>query len=430
MIWSQLIVFMFTFFGVLAIPGLWIAISLGTAGIVTMYTNSASLLQVIGNIVWKLCTDFTITAIPLFLFMGEIIIHCGVSRNFYKGIAKYLKKIPGGMLHSNIVACAIFSAISGSSPATAAAIGSVAIPEMEMVGYKKKYTFGSIAAGGTLGILIPPSINLIIYCSLTAQSVTTMFTAALVPGLVLSLIYLIYLLITALIKRKDFADVDFSVYEDLNHKQALLGVLPMVIMIGAVLGTIYGGVATATEAAGLGAAMAIVVSIIAGDFNLRKLWTSLTAAIKTTAMILFIMLGAQIFTYVMSSTHATSALVEWLIAMNVSRGLFLFIICTMYVFLGCFMDGNSMLYLTLPVLYPILLAYEINIIWFGVVLVVLVEMGMITPPMGLNLFVVKGLDKNVTLAEILSGTWQYLFLMVLMVLILMAFPTLATFMVT
>ena len=425
----QILIFSFGLLGVFLVSGLWIAVALGVTGVLFLYTSDLSALMVIGNITWKLVTDFTITAIPLFLFMGEVIINSGLSKNFYKAIAKYVKKIPGGMLISNIVACAIFAAISGSSPATEAAIGSIAIPEMKLLGYKKKYIYGSLASGGTLGILIPPSIALIIYGALASQSVVQLFTAAIVPGIMLALIYVIYLIIVALVKKEDFIDVNFDIYEELTHLQALKGILPIMFLIAVVLGSIYGGLATPTEAAGLGASLAIVISFIFGDLNVKKLWIALERAGKTTAMILFIMLGAQILSYVMSSTGTTHDLVKWMIGLNMNKGVLLVVVYSMYIFLGCIMDGISILFLTMPILFPVLMGYGFDPIWFGIVLVVLIEIGLITPPMGINLFVIKGIDKEADLMEIIRGVIPYLFLMLLMLLILTVFPSLATFLV-
>lgn len=415
-------------FALLAMPGLWIAISLGVAGIISLLVINPAGTQVIANCVWKLSTDFALTAIPMFLVMGEIIIESGVSQRFYKGLSRYLRHVPGGLLHANVVACGIFAAISGSSPATAAAIGGVAIPEMNALGYKKKYTYGSIAAGGTLGILIPPSIALIVYGSLCSESVTQLFTAAFVPGFILLGIYVVYLLIVAVVKKKDFAQVDWSIYEDVSHKEAAIGILPLFIMILIVLGCIYTGVATPTEAAAVGSVLAIVIGVVFGSLSWKKFFLALAKACRTTAMIVFIILGANIFSYVMSSTNATSQMVSWLTSMNFSKPALLTMVYIMYIILGCFLEGTSMQYLTLPVLYPVMINYGFNGIWFGVVLVILMELGMLTPPMGMNLFIVKGIAKDGKMSEIISGSFPYIILMLIMILILTFFPGLTTFM--
>lgn len=427
--WYIIMLICFGLFALLAVPGLWIAVTLGIGGIIAMAVTDQAASQVIANCVWKLSTDFALTAIPLFLVMGEIIIESGVSKRFYKGLAKYLKYIPGGLLHSNIIACGIFAAISGSSPATAAAIGGVAIPEMEALGYKKSYTYGSIAAGGTLGILIPPSIALIVYGSLCSESVMKLFTAAFIPGIVLLLIYVAYVFIIGLIRKEDFNNVNWDLYEDISHFEAMKGILPLVIMILIVLGCIYTGVATPTEAAGVGATIAIIIGMIFGQLNFERFWNALGKSVRTTSMILFIVLGASIFSYVMSSTNATSQMVSWLTGMNLSKPVLLSMVYVMYIFLGCFLEGTSMQYLTLPVLYPVMIAYGFSGIWFGIVLVILMELGMLTPPMGINLFIVKGIAKGSQMSDIIRGGLPYIFLMLLMILILTAFPSLVTFLV-
>ncbi len=429
MAWYAIMALCIVLFAFLAIPGLWIAVSLGIAGIIAMLIMEQSASQVIANCVWKLCTDFTLTAIPLFLVMGEIIIESGVSKRFYKGLAKYLRYVPGGLLHSNVLACGIFAAISGSSPATAAAIGGVAIPEMDALGYKKPYTYGSIAAGGTLGILIPPSIALIVYGSLCSESVTKLFTASFIPGIILLLIYVVYLAIVACIRKDDFKDINWDIYEDISHKEAAIGILPLAIMILVVLGCIYTGVATPTEAAAVGAVLAIAIGLIFGSLNWTRFWNALGKAARTTSMILFIILGANIFSYVMSSTNATSQMVSWLTSMEFSKPQLLAMVYIMYIILGCFLEGTSMQYLTLPVLYPVMIAYGFNGIWFGVVLVILMELGMLTPPMGINLFIVKGIAKNSKMSDIVKGSFPYILLMLLMIMILTFFPSIVTFLV-
>ena len=427
--WYIILLISFGLFTVLALPGLWIAIALGVGGIIAMLATENSASAVIANCVWKLSTDFALTAIPLFLVMGEIIIESGVSKRFYKALAKYLKHIPGGLLHANIAACGIFAAISGSSPATAASIGGVAIPEMDALGYRKSFTYGSIAAGGTLGILIPPSIALIVYGSLCSVSVVKLFTAALIPGIILLLIYSGYVLIMGIIHKDEFKEIKWEIYEDVSHVEAMKGILPLFIMILIVLGCIYSGVATPTEAAGVGAFLAIIIGLVFGKLDIKRFWTALGKAVRTTSMILFIVLGANIFSYVMSSTNATAQMVAWLTGMNLSKPVLLAMVYIMYIILGCFLEGTSMQYLTLPILYPVMIEYGFSGIWFAIVLVILMEMGMLTPPMGINLFIVKGIAKNSLMSDVIRGGLPYLLLMFLMIMLLTFFPNIATFLV-
>ena len=430
MTWVQICLFLFIVGFGLIMGGFYIAAALGLTGIIGLFVSgNAHVAQAVGNMVWNTVDNFTLTAIPLFLFMGEIILNSGLSGNFYRGIVKFLRKVPGGLLHSNIVACAIFSAISGSSVATAAGIGSIAIPEMKRLNYKNEYIYGSVAAGGTLGILIPPSIPLIIYGSLTTVSTTKLFIAAAVPGCILAGFYIIALIIMSLIDKKSFENIDNSQAVNVSWGQALKGVLPMVVLVICILGSIYAGIATATEAAAVGTVMSILIGFIFGDLNVKKIWPALVSALKTTSMIVYIMLGAQFFTYVLTSTGASRALISWLVGIGLNKWLLFFIVCIIYIILGCFMDGNSMQYLTIPILYPVLLEYGFDSIWFGIVLVILIELGQITPPMGMNLFVVRGIDRGSDLGQIIRGVLPYMFIMMFMVVFLCFFPNIATFLV-
>jgi len=422
--WQISVILIFGFFVLLAVPGLWVAMALGVGGIIAMVFIPRAQPQVIANVLWTLSTNFTLTAIPLFLLMGEFIIESGVSKRFYRGVAKYIRNIPGGMLLSNIVACGIFSAISGSAPATAAAIGGVAIPELDALGYRKRYTYGSILGGGTLGILIPPSLALIIYGSLTGLSVVQLFAAALIPGIVLCLIYMAYIVLLGITRRKEFANIKWDYYETVGHGEALASILPMVIMIATVLGTLYAGVVTPTEAAAVGALMALIIGKVFGSLNFKLFWKACNKAVRTTTMILFIIFGANIFSYVMSISGATIQIVTWLTDLNLSTVALLFMVYLIYILLGLFLEGIAMQFLTLPVLFPVMMAYGFDGIWFGIVLVILIQIGLVTPPVGMNLFIVKGISKDAKMSEIIIGALPYIVCMLLMLMILTFFPQL------
>ncbi len=428
MSWAAIFILLLLLILVFIFSGLSIACSLGIVGAIgLLITGHGNMVQVIGNITWNTANDFALTSIPLFLLMGEIILISNVSTNFYNGIAKFLRKVPGGLLHSNILACAIFSAISGSSVATAAAIGSVAIPDEKKRNYKKEYIYGSLAAGGTLGILIPPSIALIIYGALTTTSVAKLFTAAMVPGLVLAAIYMIYIFFNSIINKKDFANVDYGQADDISYAVALKGILPLFLLIVIVLGGIYTAVMTPTEAAAAGVTASIVIAKVFGEIDFKKYKEALLKSIRNTSMLLFIMVGAQTLSYALAISGATRGMVTWVTGLGLATLTLLIMIYCLYLVLGCFVESNSMQYLTIPVLFPILKAYGVDPIWFGVVLVVLIELGQITPPVGINLFVIKGIDPESNLTEVIRGVIPYIFLMFLMVAILTAFPQLATF---
>lgn len=426
MTWNVLFAIMIACTFVLLLSGYWIGAGLTSVGIIGLIVSGyAKNFIVLGNLAWNTSNSYTLTSIPLFVLMGEIILHSGMSRNFYLGVTKVAKRLPGGMLIANIISCAIFSAISGSSVATAAAIGSAAIPEQKRLHYRDRYICGSLAVGGTLGILIPPSIALIIYGNLTATSIVTLFKVAMVPGLILAALYILLNIGIAVIKKEDFANVDMSLLADMAWKDAILGILPMVLLIGGVLGGIYSGVTTPTEAASVGVILALILAKVFGEVKWNSMKKAMLSATKTTAMLVYIMLGAQAISYVWTATGTTAELVSWMVGLGFSKWGFFIVVCIIYLILGCFVESNSMQYLTLPVLFPVIVEYGFDPIWFGVVLVILLELGQITPPMGINLFVIQGIDKQTPLIEIIKGVLPYIAVMAIMIAILCVFPGLA-----
>ena len=425
MTWGSLFIVLIVITFAFLLSGIWVAVALGIVGVIGLAIGgSMDLISVIGTITWKTVNSNTLTAIPLFMLMGEIVLASGLSKNFYLGVGKFTQKIPGGLLHSNIIACGIFSAISGSSVATAAAIGSASIPEMKALGYKKDYVYGSVTAGGTLGILIPPSISLIIYGSLTSESVVKLFKASMPCGIILMLLYMLVIVMFNIIDKKSFKNVKEEHF-NMSVKEALIGIFPFALLIAMVLGGIYAGITTATEAASIGVVVSLIVAKIFGELNFKIFKDALRESIKATSMILFIMVGAQIIAYVLTATSISRQLIAWMTALGLSRIELLIIVYIIYIIMGCFVDGNSMQFMTIPILYPALTAYGIDGIWFGVTLVVLIELGQLTPPLGMNLFVVHGIDSESRLTEIIKGSMPFLGMMVLMIIILTVFPQLA-----
>lgn len=424
--WNVLLLTLFVIMLGFLAPGLWIAISLGITGIIgLLLSGNARLIPSVSEICWNTTNDFILTAVPLFLLMGEVVLHSGISGKFYRSIAKWLYWLPGALLHSNIIACAIFSALSGSSVATAAGIGSIAIPEMKKHGYDRYMIYGSLAAGGTLGILIPPSISLILYGAMTDQSVVKLFTAAIIPGILLTSLFLVYTGIRTF--RSNFEQSQLG--EGLTFTESLKGVLPMLFLIVLTMGSLYAGFATPTEAAGIGAFLSIVFGFYFGKLDMSKLVSALVGAVKTTSMIVFIMIGAQIFSFSMVSSGINRALLTWVNNSGFSALMLLIVIYVIYIILGFFMDGNSIVFLTVPLLYPLIINAGFDPIWFGVVMVVLIELGLITPPLGLNLFVIQGIDKEASVADVVKGSIPYMFIMLLMVTILTMFPKLTRLLV-
>jgi len=430
--WYMLLILFFFVLFIFLIPGFWIAISLGVTGIIALFfTGHIQFLGSVSEIVWNTSNNFIITAIPLFLFMGELVLRSELSEKFYISIGQLLCKIPGNLLHANIIACAIFAALSGSSVATAAAIGTIAIPQMKKVGYDRKLIYGSLAAGGTLGILIPPSISLILYGALTEQSVVKLFTAGIVPGILLTILFLFY---TGFKSLKNFKQTNQSFNQKQNlyngsqlifsFSKCIKNILPMVLLIILVLGSLYGGYATPTEAAGIGVFFSLIFGFVFGKLNKSRIIEALGEAVKTTSMIIFIMIGAQIFSFSLLSLGINRNLIIWVKNAFSSPYSLLIVIYISYIILGCFIDGNSIVFLTVPLFYPLVINAGFDPIWFGIVMVILIELGLITPPLGLNLFVIEGVDKEARINEVIQGSIPYMLLMLLMLAILTIFPKL------
>ena len=408
--------------------GNWIAFSLGLAGIIGLLIDAGTkYLGVLGNIVWTTTNSATLTAIPLFIFMGELLIHSGISNKFYLSATKWLGRVPGSILQTNIISCAVFAAISGSSPATAAAIGSIAYPEMTKQGYDKSMIIGTIGGGGALGILIPPSIPMIIYASVAEVSIQRLFMAGVVPGLVAAGIFMIYVAIMNLLYKDKFPEKPDKV--PMKEKlKAVKGMLPLVSLIVVVLGTIYLGITTATEAAALGTLIALFISWKTKTLTLENLTITMKSTIKTTSMILMIVIGAQILSFFIVMSGISASLTKAIVSTNLTVPLFLLIISIMYFILGCFLEATSMIYLTIPLLMPIINTLGIDLIWFGVIVTIFMEVAQITPPVGLNLYVLHGICNNyhtTSFGEVVKGIIPYVFMYILVAVLVMLIPSLA-----
>lgn len=416
-----LVLFLALLFG-----GLWIPFAIAAAGMATMVmTGGINSLKALGFVTWSSMNSATLSAIPLFILMADILLRAGVSDRFYNGLSVLVRRLPGGLLQTNIAGCALFSSISGSSVATAAAVGTVAIPQLQAKGYNPAVTAGSLAAGGTLGILLPPSIAMIIYGSFTEVSIAKLFVAGLIPGVVLTLIFMTYIGVYAKLKPGIAPKSD----EDrVGLRMVLIGLLqllPLMLLLVTVIGTIYLGIATPTEAAALGTLGSVIISLIFGKLTLRVLHDSLVATLKVSAAILFITMAAFIFAYGMEKGGVGRALTDWVGSLGLSKTEFLLVLLVGFAMLGCVVDSIGMIVLTVPLLTPILVAMEIDLIWFGIALVVVVELGQITPPLGINLFVIESIAKR-GLMEVIRGTVPYYGLMILFAVLLAIVPELAT----
>jgi C4-dicarboxylate transporter, DctM subunit len=410
---------------IMLVAGQWMAFALGAVGMLIMFMSKGVLgVQSLSSVVWNTANSYILIAVPMFLLMGELILRSGASAYFYRGVVVLLGRLPGGLLHANIFSCAIFAAVSGSSVATAATVGTVAIPEMMKRGYDPKPVLGSLAAGGTLGILIPPSIIMVLYGALVEESIARLFMAGVVPGLLMAGIFMIYIAIHLMINPK-LAPPRQTGAGSGPPATDLLHVFPVLGLLVVVLGGIYMGFTTPTEAAAVGAAGAMVLAAGYGGLNKTVLSESVMATVKTTCMVTLIIIGAQILSAALTYSGVSRAVSEWILALGLSKWVFFLALVVLYLVLGCFVDGISMIYMTLPVLIPVIKAFGFDLVWFGIILTILIELGQITPPVGLNLFTIHAISGGRSFSDVVIGSFPYCFLMLFVILLLCIWPEIA-----
>ncbi|WP_395711538.1 TRAP transporter large permease [Reyranella sp.] len=411
------------FLGLLA-AGMAIPFAIGVPAIVYLLLHGGvPALKGIGLMSWGSMNSFALTAIPLFILMAEIMQHSGLSFRIYRGLSKLVCVVPGGLLQTNIAGCALFAAISGSSVATAAAIGTVALPQLLQRGYDRRLSTGSLAAGGTLGILIPPSIAMIVYGTFTETSVSRLFMAGIVPGLVLTGLFMSYVLVHALL-RPEIAPRERGPQSLGEFVSALADLVPFVVVIGGTMGSLYFGWATPTEAAAVGCLAALVVSSIWGRLGWNELKTAMTSSVMISGNILLIVYVAFVFSYAISVAGVGEALTSWLVELKLSRLEFFFALFVLYTVLGCLVESLGMIVVTVPLLYPVLLKYGIDPVWFGIILVLFIELGQISPPIGINLFVIQSIWDG-KLSDIVWGTIPFHLLMFVLLVMLVFWPEIA-----
>ena len=410
--------------GLLAL-GVPVSLALGLIGLLGIYFLLPSPAPItIAERSWDSINSFTLTAVPMFVLMGALLLRSGLSDQVFDAMVKWLGRFPGGIAHAGVGACGVFAAVSGSSLATAATMGMVACPEMLKRGYSPRLAYGSIAAGGTLGILIPPSVAMIIYGSTVGAPIATLFIAGIVPGVLLVLGFMAVVFVWAVLRP---AAAPLSERYDWQTKlRALLQVLPITLLIAGVLGALYAGIATPTEAGAMGAAAALLICLARGRLDGPTLLTVLLETVKVTSFLFVIIIGASILTYSFDYLRLPTLLVEAVRDANLSPWMVMLAISLLYIVLGMFIDSISMMVMTLPVLFPLVVAVGFDPIWFGVVLVILMEIGLITPPVGVNLFVLRGLSGDVAMKEIVYGVIPFMLLMMAAVVLLYAAPGLAT----
>lgn len=410
------------FFG----AGIYVGAALGVLGLIVGFAFSdRPFWTFIGQTVWSPSSSFVLVAVPLFLLMGEILLRSGLSERLYRSLNVWLDRMPGGLLHTNIAASGVFSAISGSSVATAATMGSVALPFFQGSRYDPKMVLGSLAAGGALGNLIPPGITFIIYGLITETSVGALYLAAVGPSILVVVLFVLVILwkarTAAPLIDKDAPRLPFR-----DKLRSLVDLLPTALLILIVLGTIYGGLATATESAALGVIGSMVFAAIEGRLNLKMLNASAEATARNTALIGLILFGAYVLNYVFVGLGVPQALAKLVSEMPLPPWAIMLLIIGFYLALGTFMEGFSMVVTTIPVVFPVVVALGYDPIWFGVIVTMLVEIALVSPPDGTVLYVLQGMRRDGgPITDVFSGVMPFVFVYILAVIILMWFPELA-----
>lgn len=402
-----------------------ISMALGLVGFgVLFFLVGGGLEGMIGRLQYNMTDNFIITALPLFVFMGEIILHSGAGEKLYKGLTAWVSFLPGGLLHTNIASCAVFAAVSGSSIVTAATIGMVAIPELEKRGYNRRLVYGSLAGGGTLGILIPPSVIMVIYGAFVSESIGKLFIGGIFPGLILAGLFMTYIGAVSVLRPK-------MAVERLKPSLRAMGsstleIFPTLVLIFMVLGTIYLGLAGPTEAAAMGAFGALVICALYRKLTWQVLKVSTLGALKITSWVWLIAIGAMIVSMSLSMLKVPEQLALEIASLELSRLGILTIIVIFYIILGCFVDAIAMMLLTLPVMYPLMMALGFDSVWFGIMMVVFIEMGQITPPVGVNLYVIHGITGKKHFKDIVIGVVPFFLCQIVLIVLLTAFPSLVT----
>lgn len=379
--------------------------------------------RAMGEVAWGTSNEFLLVAVPLFIMLGEILLRSGLAERMYNAMSLWLSWLPGGLMHANIGASALFAATSGSSVATAATVGTVALPQIEKQKYNEPLFLGSLAAGGTLGILIPPSINLVIYGVLTNTSVPKLYLAGILPGLLMALLFIIAIALACIIK-PEWGGKKISATWSARFASLVHLVPPLAIFL-LVVGSIYAGVATPTEAAALGVVGALILAAFSKRLTLRMLRETFEGTMKSTAMIMLIILGAAFLNFIMSGIGLTTAITNAITELGVSPVMMLLVLVVFYLVLGCFMETLSMMITTIPIVAPVMIALGYDPVWLGITIIVLVEVALITPPVGLNLFVVQSLRTSGSMNDVMLGSLPFVLMLLGMVFLLAVYPDLA-----
>ena len=401
--------------------GVWVALSMiGVSSIAMTLFTSRPVGDAMATTIWGTSSSWTLTALPLFVWMGEILFRTRLSENLFEGLSPWMQKLPGGLIHVNVVGCALFAAISGSSAATVATVGKMSIPELRKRNYPEKILLGSLAGSGTLGLLIPPSIILIIYGVTVQESIAKLFVAGIIPGIMIALIFMGYVILWSVFNKKEMPRMinQYSFVDKIKKSGQLF---PVIILILSVIGSIYTGIATATEAASLGVVGSLILSYFQKSLSWSNFKSSLLGATKTSCMISFILAGSSFLSLAMGFTGLPRNLALWINSLELSPYILIFALMLFYIILGMFLDGISAVVLTMAIIEPMIRQAGFDMIWFGIFLVVVVEMAQITPPVGFNLFVLQGMAGK-DMGFIAKSAFPLFLLMILSTIIIIFFP--------
>jgi len=411
-------------FGLLA-AGVWVAISLLAVGLFGLFVFGDVSISVIGarmaTTSWGASATWTLTALPLFIWMGEILFRTRLSQDLFRGLTPWLAYLPGRLIHVNVVGSAVFAAVSGSSAATAATIGKMSLPELRERGYDEQLSIGSLAGSATLGFLIPPSIIFIVYGISAEVSIARLFIAGVLPGALLVILFMGYVMLRASFRKEEIPEESVTKLPFVEKLRISMNLIPVILLISGVLGSLYVGIATPTEAAVLGVIGALLLSLFSGSLSKKTFADSLMGATRTSCMIGFILAGAAFLTVMMGFTGIPILLAEWIQSLALSKFGLLAVLTIFFIVLGCFLDGISVVVLTTSVILPMVTQANIDLLWFGVYVVVVVEMSQITPPVGFNLFVLQGLTgKNIFFVA--RAALPFFLLLLIAILLIVIFP--------
>ena len=426
---------LFVFLLVYLLAGLWIGFSLfavGVTGMLLFKTNLPPVISIwdkigglVANSAWNSLNSWSLTALPLFILMGEILFRTAISTRLLNGLAPWLTNIPGRLLHINVVACSLFAAVSGSSAATTATVGKITLDELSKRGYDRSLAIGSLAGAGTLGFLIPPSLIMIIYGVLSDTSIGKLFIGGVIPGLLLASFYSLYIMIRAKMK-PNIVPLAKEEYSNSERFASLKDLAPVLLLVFIVLGGIYLGFTTPTEAAAIGVLGALLLALAYRNLTWQNFKEALLQAVQTTAMICLIIAGAAFLAQVVGFVGIARGISEYIVSLNMSPYMLLVVLGIMYLILGMILDGISIVVMTLPIVLPIVTGAGFDALWFGIFLVIMVELSQITPPVGFSLFVIQGIAYE-PVVNIIKSTLPFLIIMVLMVVLLTLFPDLVLY---